>query len=79
MSTTQSGRTSQSTIGNTSISTREEEIIKKEVRDAIKRIFPGIKIGEKFQPELSPEQAELNTGDSQTSVIDLTKKSGGSL
>ena len=79
MSTTQSGRTSQSTIGNTSISTREEEIIKKEVRDAIKRIFPGIKIGEKFQPELSPEQAELNTGNSQTSVIDLTRKSGGSL
>ena len=49
------------------------------MRDAIKRVFPGIKIGENFQPELSPEQAELNTGNSQTSVIDLIRKSGGSL
>ena len=32
-----------------------------------------------FQPELSQEQAELNTGNSQTSVIDLTRKSGESL
>ena len=49
------------------------------MRDAIKRVFPGIRIGEKFQPELSPEQAELSTGNSPTFVIDLTRKSGGSL
>ena len=72
MSTTQSGRTSQSTIGHTSISTREEEFIKKEVRDAIKQVFPGIKFGEK-------EQAELSMGNSRTSVIDLTRTSGESL
>ena len=72
MSTTQSGRTSQFTIGHTSISTREEEFIKKEMRDAIKQVFPGIKFGEK-------EQAELSTGNFRTSVIDLTRTSGESL
>ena len=72
MSTSQSGGTSQSTIGNTSISTREADIIQKEVSDAIKRVFPGIKFGEK-------EQTESSTGNSHTSVIDLTRKSGESL
>ena len=42
------------------------------MRDAIKQVFPGIKFGEK-------EQAELSTGNSQTSVIDLTRTSGESL
>ena len=72
MSTAQSGGTSQSTIGNTFISTREAEIIQKEVRDAVKQVFPGIKFGEKGQ-------AELSTGNSYASVIDLTRKSGESL
>ena len=72
MSTAQSDRTSQSTIGNTSISTREGEMIKKEVREAIKQVFPGIKFGGK-------DKAELNKGNSRASVIDLTRKSGESL
>ena len=59
---------------------REEEIIKREVRNAIQRVFPGINIGRRFQHELSfTKQADLDTGDSQTSVIVLTKRFGGSL
>ena len=48
ISTAQCGRNSQSTIGNTSNSTKEEEIIKREVRNAIQRVFPGINIGRRF-------------------------------
>ena len=72
MSTAQSGGTSQSTIGNTSILTRDAENIKKEVRDAVRQVFPGIKFGEKGQ-------AEFSTGNSYASVIDLTRTSGESL
>ena len=72
MTTAQSSGNSQSTIGNTSISTREAEIIRKEVRDAVKRVFPGINF-------VTKEQVESGTGNSHTSVIDLTKDSGESL
>ena len=51
MSRAQSSGTSQSTIGNTTILTRDAENIKKEVRDAVKQMFPGIKIGEKGRAE----------------------------
>ena len=47
MATTQSCRTSQSTIGHTSISTREGEFIKKEVRDAINKSSLGSNLEEK--------------------------------
>ena len=72
MSRAQSSGTSQSTIGNTTILTRDAENIKKEVRDAVKQMFPGIKIGEKGR-------AEFSTGNSHASVIDLTGTSGESL
>ena len=76
-STSETSGTGRATIGSTTISTKQAEIVKKEVRDTIAKTFPRIHMlsGSTVQP--NPSQGTVNTGSGnvEAEVVDLDTRS----
>ena len=79
MSSAQAGAASQHTIGSTTISSNEADVIRKEVRDTIAKVFPRIQINPRRNPGIKTSQSgpaitrqtKSGVGNSSEHVIDL--------
>ena len=70
-STEQSSGANRPTIGSTTISSSEAEIIKKEVRDIVQKAFPGINVNTDHPVSPNMRSGVSDTGKPSSGVIDL--------
>ena len=72
-STSGNSGTNRATIGSTTIPTRDAEIIRKEVRDTMAKVFPRIQtpIGSIVQPNPLIGTVKTGMGNTEAEVIDL--------
>ena len=70
-STGQSSGANRHTIGSTTISSSEAEIIKKEVRDIVQKAFPGINVNTAHPVPPNRRSGVSDTGKPSSGVIDL--------
>ena len=71
-STEQSSGANRPTIGSTTISSAEAEIIKKEVRDCVQQVFPGINLSTDHPVSPNMRIGKNESGKPNAEVIDLS-------